>query len=100
MSGALSVWSSCGPDILPPFGDAAARQKPLDYPRVESASRLLERAQNCEDRARLLAASRRESGAWLNALSLSSVGLCLDNDNCCWASSRCSPAALMGVKHV
>ena len=59
VSGALSVWSSCAPS-----GDAATRQKAWDHPRAESASlRLLEVAQNCEDRARLLAASRRESGA-------------------------------------
>ena len=47
-------------------------------PGVELASRrLLEGAQDCQDRARLLAASCGESGAWLNALPLSLLAFAL-----------------------
>ena len=42
---------------------------------------MLEGAQDCQDRARLLAASCDESGAWLNTLPLSSVGLRLADDS-------------------
>ena len=82
VSCALSAWSSRVPDFQPPSGDDAVSQKIWDQPGVELVSRkLLNGAQSSEDRAWLLAASRKESGAWLNALPLSSVGLRLDDDS-------------------
>ena len=53
----------------------------LFRPRAESAFRKLHgRALNTANRARLLAVSRHESGAWLHALPLSNLGLHLDED--------------------
>ena len=43
--------------------------------------KLLGSALNAADRARLLAASCHESGAWLYALPLSNLGLCLDDES-------------------
>ena len=79
-SEALSCWS-IGNAFPPPVGTDAHLQKVWDSCRVESlASDLLESAPDAVSRARLLAASTAESGAWLNALPLSSMGLQMDNN--------------------
>ena len=62
---AQSRWSA-GQDCQPPKGIAACRQKSWDYARTSlTAQRLLDEAENDEERSRLLAVSTRESGAWL-----------------------------------
>ena len=45
-----------------------------------AADRLLEEAEDDDERARLLLVSAPESGAWLRALPFSSMGLHMDND--------------------
>ena len=44
------------------------------------AESLLETAPNARARARLLASTARESGAWLNVLPISTLGLCMDSN--------------------
>jgi hypothetical protein len=57
-------------------------QKDWEAPILDKLSSLLmENSTNPQDKARLLAASTKESGAWLNALPCPSLGLVLDNSS-------------------
>ena len=75
MVDALSSWSS-GHGNPPPSGTAACVQKTWDAYKISSSmDSLLQNAPHDLAHARLLAVSAKESGAWLNALLSSSLGL-------------------------
>ena len=77
---AISVWSQ-GHQQTPPQDKASYSQKAWDTPRVEAVSAaLLDQASDAITRVRLLAVSRKESGAWLHAIPNSSLGLRMDNE--------------------
>ena len=77
---AQSRWSE-GHDLQPPEGAAVCKQSAWDGLRATVASeRLLSRAGNDEEHARLLSVSTKESGAWLRALPVSALGLRVDDD--------------------
>ena len=77
---ALRVWS-IGHQEEPPSPTACIHQKAWDTPIVNVAyDQLLESAPDDMFRAHLLAAHTRESGAWLNALPVSALGLRMDDD--------------------
>ena len=73
---AFDHWSATLVDVPPPSGEAAGIQRAWDFPQVSAAfTSLCDNATNTISRARLQAVSTAESGLWLNALPLSSVGL-------------------------
>ena len=77
----LSPSGAVGMTIPPPPAPASSLQRSWDSPRVTLAYRkLLETAPDAPTRARLLAACTKESGAWLQALPVSSLGLRTDKE--------------------
>ena len=77
---AQSYWSA-GHDHQVPEVAVACKQKAWDGLRAAStAERLLEGAENDEERARLLSVSTNELGAWLRALPMTALGLRMDDN--------------------
>ena len=77
---AFASWTH-GFDQLPPPISAAHHQKEWDTPKVCAiADSLLNGASDVVSHARLLATATKESGAWLNVLPVSSLGLRMDDD--------------------
>ena len=79
-SEALSLWT-LGHDSPPSPDPVAHRQKMWDYPRVCAMAQVLtNEAPDARSHARLLASSRSEVGAWLQALPAPNLGLRMDDE--------------------
>ena len=78
---ALAMWRSFSPASSPPSGPVASLQRAWDRPLVTSRlEALVEKAPDSLSKARLLGAATKESGAWLNAPPVTSLGLRMDDD--------------------
>ena len=79
---ALAVWRTVTASTVPtPDESSSSRQRAWDDPCCEHvASSLLESASDDQTKARLRASQCATSGAWLQALPISSVGLRLADD--------------------
>ena len=81
LQAAVDAWRSRYPGIDLPDGACLGLQRTWDRPPSESsAASLLQRADQIS-RARLLAASSRESGLWLNVLPSPALGTLLDPES-------------------
>ena len=79
-SEALAEWASI-PNLVPPGGAEQKSQRAWDAPRVMATiDDQLNNAVDARSRARILVATSKESGAWLQALPLSSIGLRMDDN--------------------
>ena len=77
---AISVWSQHHLQPPPPSPDST-RQRVWDAPHIEATYNvLLEQASDHQAKARLMAVSCPESGAWLHALPIAALGLRMSDD--------------------
>ena len=76
----LTKWTRmCNAEL--PIVELRGLQKMWDQPIVEKIFAVLLETSNMNEKARLLAVSSRESGAWLNALPAICLGNLLDDDS-------------------
>ena len=78
---ALSCWSARIPDPSLPSTVDACRQKAWDLPHIKyTQDFLLSNTFDSISRARLMAVLTPEAGAWLQVLSISALGLRMDDE--------------------
>ena len=91
---ALHFWCQ-SVDTSPPLPPNDKKQRAWDGPQIAvSFQSLLDVSDSSKMRARLLAASVKESGAWIQAMPISAVGLRMTDDEIQTAAALCLGASL------
>ena len=74
VSSEIALWKEGGQGLIEPIGDSMSSQKAWDAPRVELAQKSLLDEANQYSKARLLASAQAESGSWISAIPVPSLG--------------------------
>ena len=86
------------PNLVPPVEAEQKSQRAWDIPRVTATmDDRLDNTVGARSCAHILAATSKESGAWLQALPLSSIGLHMDDNKC--VSPLASDSTLPSADH-
>ena len=81
----VEIWKSKGQGLVEPSCESSSRQRAWDTPYIEFVQKnLLKNAEQFSS-ARLLASSQPESGSWLSAIPVPSLGTQLSPDELCIA---------------
>ena len=76
----VEIWKASGEGFVVPDGEPAYRQKAWDSPRIENTKNTLLGKADQFSRARLLASVQPESGSWISAIPVPSLGTQLSPD--------------------
>ena len=80
VSAEVERWKATGNGLVEPDGESLFRQRAWDNPHIEFIQENLLRNADQFSRARLLASSQPESGAWISAIPVPSLGTQLSSE--------------------
>ena len=74
VSSEIALWKEGGQELFEPIGESKTSQKAWDAPRAEIVQKSLLGRADQFSRARLLASAQAESGSWVSAIPVPSLG--------------------------
>ena len=80
VSSEIEIWKANGQGLTEPDNESGFRQRAWDNPRIEFLQKTLINNADQFARARLLASAQPESGAWISAIPVPSLGTQLSPD--------------------
>ena len=82
VSAEVEMWKARGQDLIEPDGESESgfRQRAWDTPQIEYVQKTLLARADQFSRARLLASAQPESGAWISAIPVPSLGTNMSPD--------------------
>ena len=76
----IEMWKASGHGLIEPEGESSFRQRAWDSPRIDGLRKTLLDNADQFSRARLLASAQSESGSWISAIPIPSLGTQLSPD--------------------